>query len=76
MMDNPTVTADLIGYADETGSETRNMELSQNRAKRVYDVLIAVGISPSRLSYYGGGEDKSVTENARQFARKVTFKIK
>lgn len=76
MMDNPTVTADLIGYADETGSETRNMELSQNRAKRVYDVLIAAGISPSRLSYFGGGEDTSVTEEARQFARKVTFKIK
>lgn len=76
MMDNPSVSADLIGYADETGTENRNKTLSQNRAKRVYDVLIAAGISPSRLSYFGGGEDKTVTEAARQFARKVTFKIR
>ncbi|EAQ42318.1 OmpA family protein [Polaribacter sp. MED152] len=76
LIDNPTVNAELIGYADETGSEERNKTLSQNRAKRVFDVLVAAGISPARLSYYGGGEDKSVTEDARQFARKVTFKLK
>lgn len=76
MLDNPTVNAELIGYADETGSENRNKTLSQNRAKRVFDVLVAAGISPARLSYYGGGEDKSVTKDARQFARKVTFKLK
>ncbi|MFY9243477.1 MAG: OmpA family protein [Polaribacter sp.] len=76
MMDNPSVSADLIGYADETGTADRNKTLSQNRAKRVYDVLVAAGISPSRLSYFGGGEDKTVTEEARQFARKVTFKLR
>jgi OOP family OmpA-OmpF porin len=76
MMDNPYVNADLIGYADETGSPGRNKTLSQNRAKKVYDVLVAAGISPTRLSYFGGGEDKTVTKNARQLARKVTFKIR
>lgn len=76
MLDNPAVNAELIGYTDETGSENRNKTLSQNRAKRVFDVLVAAGISPARISYYGGGEDKSVTKDARQFARKVTFKLK
>ena len=76
MMDNPTVSADLIGYADETGSVEANKSLSQKRAKRVYDVLIDAGISASRLSYFGGGEDTSVGKEARQFARKVTFKIR
>lgn len=75
MMDNPHVSAVLIGYADETGKESHNINLSRKRAKRVFDILVAAGINPSRLSYSGGGEDKSVTENARQFARKVTFKI-
>jgi OOP family OmpA-OmpF porin len=76
MIDNPYVNAELIGYADETGSEENNRTLSQNRAKKVFDVLVAAGIKPSRLSYFGGGEDKTVTKGARQLARKVTFKLK
>ena len=76
MLDNAYVNAELIGYADETGKESSNKTLSQNRAKRVYDVLVAAGISPTRLSYFGGGEDKTVSKAARQLARKVTFKIR
>ena len=76
MLDNPYVNAELIGYADETGTEESNTKLSQNRAQKVYDVLVAAGIKPSRLSYFGGGEDKTVTKGARQLARKVTFKLK
>ena len=76
MIDNPYVSADLVGYADETGTEEKNMTLSQNRAKTVYDVLVAAGINPTRLSYFGGGEDKTVTKDARQLARKVTFILK
>ena len=76
MLDNPSINAELIGYTDETGAEKRNIALSQNRAKRVFDVLVAAGISPARISYFGGGEDKSVGKNARQLARKVTFNIK
>lgn len=76
MMDNPYVNADLIGYADETGKPENNKTLSQNRAKKVYDVLVAAGIKASRLSYFGGGEDLSVSKGARQLARKVTFKIR
>lgn len=76
LMDNPTMSADIIGYADETGSVERNKTLSQQRAKKVYDTLIAAGISASRLSYFGGGVDPSVGEAARQFARKVVFKLR
>ncbi len=75
MTDNPHVSAVLTGYADETGKEGQNKVLSENRAKSVFDILVSAGISPTRLSYFGAGEDKSVTEKARQFARKVTFKI-
>lgn len=76
LMDNPTMSADIIGYADETGSVERNNTLSKKRAKKVYDTLIAAGISASRLSYFGGGVDPSVGEEARQFARKVVFKLR
>lgn len=75
MEDNTGVSALLIGYADETGKENYNQNLSKNRAKSVFELLIAAGISRSRLSFTGGGEDKSVTKKGRQFARKVTFQI-
>ena len=42
----------------------------------MYDVLVAAGINPSRLSYFGGGEDTNIGKSARQFARKVIFKLR
>lgn len=75
MKDNPNVNALLIGFADETGVENHNLTLSKKRAESVYDILVAAGVDKTRLSFTGGGEDKSVLKDARQFARKVTFRI-
>ena len=75
MLDNPSRTAVLVGYADETGDVNRNQSLSERRAKKVFDILVAAGISANRLTYSGGGVDASVTEGARQLARKVRFLI-
>lgn len=79
MNDNPSSKAELIGYADELGNPEYNQKLSEKRAKRVYEILIASGVSESRLSYTGGGEDTSVDKSsapARQLVRRVTFKLK
>ena len=76
---NPSANAELIGYADEIGGETYNKTLSENRAKKVYDILVASGVSESRLSYTGGGEDTTVQKSsapARQLVRRVTFRLK
>ncbi len=75
LYDNPYVNASLIGFTDETGDEDKNQSLSNDRAKAVFDMLVASGISPTRLSYGGVGEDKTMSKGARQLARKVTFKI-
>lgn len=75
MMDNPSVTAVLVGYADETGTEARNQVLSERRAKAVFDILVDAGISSSRLTYTGGGVDRSVSGDANPLARKVRFII-
>lgn len=75
MLDNPYMSATLIGYADETGNENYNQTLSENRAKTVFDILVAAGINASRLSYAGVGEDKSMSKDARQLARRVAFRI-
>ncbi|NJN49917.1 MAG: OmpA family protein [Polaribacter sp.] len=36
LMDNPSITAVLVGYADETGTEARNQILSEKRAKACF----------------------------------------
>ncbi|MDN3205109.1 OmpA family protein [Algoriphagus sediminis] len=76
---NPGVEIEVQGYADELGPEDYNMELSERRAKAVYDLLIAAGVDASRLSYKGYGEDTSVdpdSDNARQMTRRASFLIK
>ncbi|WP_127844997.1 OmpA family protein [Psychroflexus aestuariivivens] len=79
MKANPDAQATLTGYADEIGNTAYNKTLSENRAKRVYDIVIAAGIDESRLDYTGGGVDSSVDKSssaARQIVRRVTFELK
>ena len=79
MSENPSAKVEITGYADELGSTIGNEILSIERAKKVYDVLVAFGISSNRLSYNGKGEDTSVNKRsgeARQLVRRVTFTIK
>ncbi len=79
MKDNPAAKAELIGYADELGNPEYNERLSERRAKRVYEILVASGVAESRLEYKGNGEDASVDKSsapARQLVRRVTFRLK
>ncbi len=77
LSENPSKKAELIGYADEVGNPTYNQQLSEKRAKRVFDILVASGIDADRLSITGAGEDTGVTsEDARHLVRRVTFKLK
>ena len=79
LKNNPSKSADVIGYADEIGSSSYNQTLSQKRAEAVKNVLINAGIDASRLTVSGNGEDASVNKNsqeARQIVRRVTFKVK
>jgi OOP family OmpA-OmpF porin len=78
MKENPNATATLTGFADELGEPSYNKSLSERRAKMVQDVLIASGVSESRLSHNGDGEDTSVDKNseqARQLVRRVSFRV-
>lgn len=79
MNENPSANAELIGYADELGSTSYNQNLSEKRANKVQELLVAAGIDAARLTVRGGGEDTSVDKNstgARQLVRRVTFKLK
>ena len=79
LKENPTASADVIGYADEIGDTEYNKDLSARRAANVKQILIDSGIDGSRLNIVGNGEDSSVNKEsqfARQTVRRVTFILK
>ncbi|OYX83629.1 MAG: flagellar motor protein MotB [Flavobacteriales bacterium 32-34-25] len=78
LKNNPSKSADIIGYADEVGNSSYNQQLSQQRAEAVKNIVTNAGIDASRLTVKGNGEDASVNKNsaeARQIVRRVTFKV-
>jgi len=79
MRNNPTVSIDIIGHADEIGDSERNKKIADQRANSIKQVLIKGGISADRLNVVASGEDTSVdasSEEARRLVRRVTFKVK
>ncbi len=79
MNNNPEVTLELAGYADERGPADYNQQLSQRRADVIAKALVRLGIDESRLNAVGKGEDLSIDSTARevyQQARRVTISIK
>jgi len=78
MKQNPSAKAELIGFTDEIGNAQYNLQLSERRANKVKELMIAAGIDGSRLTTRGGGEDTSVNKDssqARQLVRRVTFRL-
>ena len=64
---NPQLNIQLVGYADMTGPETYNMQLSKNRAARVRDHLIEkYGVAANRIKTKAMGETNqfSLSDNS------------
>ena len=61
---NPAYKAEIQGHTDSTGPAVYNKKLSEKRAKAVYDIMVKMGIDPSRLSYIGYGEEHPIASNA------------
>lgn len=66
---NPTVRIEIGGHTDNTGSVANNQQLSEARAKALYQVLIAAGIENSRLTFKGYGATKPVADNQQEEGR-------
>jgi outer membrane protein OmpA-like peptidoglycan-associated protein len=76
---NKTMRGELSGHTDNVGDKKMNLTLSLNRAKAVYDYLVANGIDPKRLTYKGFGDTKPKVKNDsdinRAINRRTEFKI-
>jgi outer membrane protein OmpA-like peptidoglycan-associated protein len=60
---NKKVKIEISGHTDNTGSQTRNQQLSELRAKAIYDYLIENKINPNRLTYKGYASQKPIESN-------------
>lgn len=79
MEENPEVEVSIEGHTDSQGNAAYNKELSENRAKEVYDKLLAMGVSAERMTYKGFGATEPVasneTEEGRAINRRTELKI-
>jgi outer membrane protein OmpA-like peptidoglycan-associated protein len=70
----------IQGHTDSVGSEEYNMQLSEQRAKKVYDYMMEQGLNIKSVSYKGYGETKPIADNStkegRKANRRVEFRIK
>ena len=69
--DNETLSFDIYGHTDNAGEDNYNQRLSEKRAQSVYDYLVSMGISASRLTYKGFGATKPVAPNDSEEGRKL-----
>jgi len=63
LVSNKTINIEVCGHTDNTGSDKRNIILSENRAKAVFASLIERGIEEDRLSYKGYAATKPIADN-------------
>jgi outer membrane protein OmpA-like peptidoglycan-associated protein len=79
MQANPSATVMVEGHADFRGEEPNNVELSQNRSRRVRDALIRRGVDRMRLRGSGCGEtytaDNDASQAGLQANRRVEFHV-
>ncbi|MFD2146460.1 OmpA family protein [Mucilaginibacter antarcticus] len=76
---NPTVFIEISGHTDDVGNDELNQKLSENRAKSVYDFLLAGKIPPARMVFAGYGKTQPIAPNTsdedRARNRRTEFKI-
>lgn len=71
----PAVRLKLGGYTDNVGDPAANLKLSQERADRVREALVQLGVAPDRLAAEGYGEQFPIGDNATPEGRAMNRRI-
>jgi len=75
LKENKYVKITINGYTDASGIEENNVVLSEQRARAVYDYLVANGISASRLYHKGWGSGNPIAPNRYKWGRDINRRI-
>ena len=68
---NPKSRIMIEAHADSTGNAAFNRQLSERRARAVYQYFVSRGISPTRVAYRGIGARKPAATNRTGVGRKI-----
>ncbi|MFD1553083.1 hypothetical protein DNU06_12195 [Putridiphycobacter roseus] len=72
---NPVLKIKINGYTDASGIAEKNVLLSNERAKAVYDYMIAGGLNANRIHYAGHGSADPIAPNAYKWGRDINRRI-
>ena len=73
--DNKNYKISIIGHTDNVGAKDYNIELSQKRAKAIYQALLDKGIDPSVLEYEGRWYQEPIVDNDSEINRKKNRRV-
>jgi outer membrane protein OmpA-like peptidoglycan-associated protein len=65
----PQLRGKVVGYTDAQGSAQANLALSEARANAVKSELVARGVSDTRLTTEGYGEQNAIADNSTESGR-------
>jgi outer membrane protein OmpA-like peptidoglycan-associated protein/tetratricopeptide (TPR) repeat protein len=71
MKENPSLTIEISGHTDNTGTPEYNLGLSDRRAASVTDYLSIHGVSPERMTARGFGLTRPITSNESEEGRAI-----
>jgi outer membrane protein OmpA-like peptidoglycan-associated protein/outer membrane protein W len=71
----PNAKFTIDGHTDSVGSSSSNQRLSEERANSVMNYLIDNGVSSSRLSAHGYGEDRPISSNNTRNGRRTNRRV-
>ncbi|MBX2914981.1 MAG: OmpA family protein [Cyclobacteriaceae bacterium] len=79
LANNPSIIIEIAGHTDNSGTETYNLKLSENRAKSVASFLVSKNIKQAQIQIRGYGSKKprvaNTTDYNRQQNRRIEFRI-
>lgn len=62
LVQHPTWSIKIQGFADDTGSPEQNLDLSNRRAEAVRGFLASLGVAPGRMDAKGYGRSRLVRD--------------
>ncbi len=65
----------ISGHTDNIGDVNFNLQLSQQRAKSVYDYFVKKGININRMMIKGYGNEKPIASNNTEMGREINRRI-
>jgi outer membrane protein OmpA-like peptidoglycan-associated protein len=71
----PDTTIKVVGYTDNTGSESYNQQLSGQRANAVKNALVVKNVQTARISALGMGESNPIADNTTEGGRQLNRRV-